>query len=223
LVRSGEFSQSGALVVLVETCLHCFCSSAYCSVLSNGLCCLVIGLCILVKDRPLSLLVEFLPRSALCLFRATVVLPLWFEVCHLVGLHSGEVLSGRLLALLVEVLPKATSCCFGRRCSLFVKKSCHCFRLDCLCYSVLGRCQSRCCALGLSRLCCWDFVCPRDRVVCFIFRALRALADGGLVSAVGVWLAVLLMKVPVLHCGFASRTWKRLVVCVSFLYFPLVA
>ncbi|MQM00196.1 hypothetical protein Taro_032928, partial [Colocasia esculenta] len=42
------------------------------------------------QDRPLSLLAEVLPRSALCLFQATVVLPLWFEVFHLVGLHSGE-------------------------------------------------------------------------------------------------------------------------------------
>ncbi|MQL95682.1 hypothetical protein Taro_028356 [Colocasia esculenta] len=77
-------------------------------------------LCILVKvlslDRPLSLLVEVLPRSALCSFWATVVLPLWFEVCRLVGLRSGEVLLGRLLAILVEVLPKAVSCYFGRLC-----------------------------------------------------------------------------------------------------------
>ncbi|MQM09224.1 hypothetical protein Taro_042090 [Colocasia esculenta] len=32
-----------------KTCLHCFCSSACCSVVSDGLCCLVVGLCILVK------------------------------------------------------------------------------------------------------------------------------------------------------------------------------
>ncbi|MQM14673.1 hypothetical protein Taro_047609 [Colocasia esculenta] len=67
------------------------------------------GLCILVKVLPrialLSLLAEVLPKSsALCSFRATVVLPLWFEVCCLVGLRSGEVLPGRLLALLVEFL-----------------------------------------------------------------------------------------------------------------------
>ncbi|MQL99764.1 hypothetical protein Taro_032493, partial [Colocasia esculenta] len=42
------------------------------------------------QDRPLSLLVEVLPRSALCLFRATVVLPLWFEVFRLVELRPGE-------------------------------------------------------------------------------------------------------------------------------------
>ncbi|MQL75311.1 hypothetical protein Taro_007684 [Colocasia esculenta] len=32
------------------------------------------------QDHPLSLLAEVLPRSALCSFRTTVVLPLWFEV-----------------------------------------------------------------------------------------------------------------------------------------------
>ncbi|MQL89471.1 hypothetical protein Taro_022049 [Colocasia esculenta] len=58
---------------------------------------------------PMELVEEVLPRSALCLFRATVVLPLWFEVFRLVGLHSGEVLPGWLLALLVEVLPKVVS------------------------------------------------------------------------------------------------------------------
>ncbi|MQL69926.1 hypothetical protein Taro_002248 [Colocasia esculenta] len=67
------------------------------------------------QNRPLSLLVEVLLRSALCSFPATVVLPLWFEVCRLVGLHSGEVLPRWLLALLVEVPPKAASCCFGYR------------------------------------------------------------------------------------------------------------
>ncbi|MQL68888.1 hypothetical protein Taro_001164 [Colocasia esculenta] len=71
------------------------------------------------QDRPLSLLAEVLPRSVLCLFRTTVVLPLQFEVFRLVGLGSGEVLPGRLLAVLVEALPKAVSCCFGRRYSLY--------------------------------------------------------------------------------------------------------
>ncbi|MQM19023.1 hypothetical protein Taro_052022, partial [Colocasia esculenta] len=42
-----------------RTCLRCFCSSACCSVLSDSLCCLVVGLCILVK---------VLPRIALCYF-----------------------------------------------------------------------------------------------------------------------------------------------------------
>ncbi|MQM20960.1 hypothetical protein Taro_053990 [Colocasia esculenta] len=156
------FSQSGALVVLVEVLSGSACVASV--VLLAAVFSLMVrvvwsfGLCILVKDRPLSLLVEVLPRSASCLFRATVVLLLWFEVCRLVGLCSGEVLPERLLALLVEVLPRAASRYF----------------------------------------------------------------DGGLVSAIGVWRAVLLVGASVSRCGFASRVWKRLV-RVSFLCFSLVA
>ncbi|MQL95364.1 hypothetical protein Taro_028030 [Colocasia esculenta] len=160
-----------------RTGLRCFCSSTCCSVLYNGLCCLVVGLCVLVKVLPrivlLSLLTKVLPRSALCSFCATVVLPLWFKVCCLVGLHSSEVLPEWLLALLVEVLPKTTLCCF--------EMSCCCCRVDCLCYSLLGRCQSRCCALDRASGCCVgqlvslfvskffsavlvDFVCPKGTV-----------------------------------------------------------
>ncbi|MQM23093.1 hypothetical protein Taro_056154 [Colocasia esculenta] len=54
-------------------------------------------------------------------------------------------------------------------------------------------------------------------------RARHALADGGLVSAVGAQLAVFPVEASVLRCDFAFRVWKILVVCVSFLYFPLVA
>ncbi|MQM21551.1 hypothetical protein Taro_054592 [Colocasia esculenta] len=89
-----------------RTYLHCFCSSTCCSVFSDGPCCWPFGLCVLVKVlpriAPLLILAEVLPRSVWCSFWATVVLPLWFEVCRLVGLRSGEVLLGRLLALLVE-------------------------------------------------------------------------------------------------------------------------
>ncbi|MQM11085.1 hypothetical protein Taro_043987 [Colocasia esculenta] len=167
--------------------------------------------CVLVKVLPritlLSLLAEVLPRSARCLFWATIVLPLWFKVCRLVGPRSGEVLPGRLLALLVEVIPKAASCCFGCRCSLSVEMSCRCCRSNCRCDNLFGRCRSRCCALGrvsghgagqvvflfvfeFSWLCLWSFVCPHGQVFCFVSCALHVLPDGGLVSAVGVWLAV---------------------------------
>ncbi|MQL71044.1 hypothetical protein Taro_003380 [Colocasia esculenta] len=99
-----------------RTGLRCFCSSACCSVLSEGPCCLVVWVVRSgegsSQNRPLSFLAEVLPRSTLCSFRATVVLSLWFKVCCLVGLCSGEVLPGRLLALLVEVLPKAALCLF---------------------------------------------------------------------------------------------------------------
>ncbi|MQM13331.1 hypothetical protein Taro_046257, partial [Colocasia esculenta] len=63
------------------------------------------------QDRPLSFLAEVLPRSALCSFWATVVLPLWFVVCRLIGLRSGDVLLRRLLALLVECVLDCASAC----------------------------------------------------------------------------------------------------------------
>ncbi|MQM19188.1 hypothetical protein Taro_052188, partial [Colocasia esculenta] len=128
------------------------------------------------QDRPLSLLLEVLPKSASCLFRATVVLLLWFEVCRLVGLCSGEVLPEQLLALLVEVLPRAASRYFG-------------------------------CVVPLA---------------VHLAAALANLSYGGLVSAIGVLRAVLLMGASVSRCGFASRVWKRLV-RVSFLCFSSVA
>ncbi|MQL90535.1 hypothetical protein Taro_023134 [Colocasia esculenta] len=90
-----------------KTGLRCFYSSTCCSVLSDGPCCLIVWVVRSgegsSQDRPLSLLVEVLPRTALCSFRAFVVLPLWFEVCHLVGPRSGE------------VLPRITLCRFWRR------------------------------------------------------------------------------------------------------------
>ncbi|MQM11519.1 hypothetical protein Taro_044426, partial [Colocasia esculenta] len=200
---SGE---NNALVVLMEVLLGPVCVAF--AVLLAAVFSLMVRVVWVVhsaegssQDHPLSILVEVLPKSARCSFRATVVLPLWFEVCRLVGLRSGEVLPGRLLAFLVEVLPKAASCCFGRRCSLFVEMSCRCCQLDCLCYSLLGRCRSRCCVLGRVSGCYSD-----------------------LVSVVGVWLAVLLVEASALHCGFPYHAWKRLVAMrVFFLYFPLVA
>ncbi|MQM19613.1 hypothetical protein Taro_052619, partial [Colocasia esculenta] len=138
-----------------RTSLCYFCSFAYCSVLSDGSCCLVVWVVHFgegsSQDRPLSLLVEVLPRSALCLFWATVVLPLWFEVCRLVGLRSGEVLPGWLLALLVEVLPKAASCCCG------VKATCQVSRSP----EAPARATRGLAPVGLSE--CSDFSC---RAVC---------------------------------------------------------
>ncbi|MQM23651.1 hypothetical protein Taro_056718 [Colocasia esculenta] len=125
------------------------------------------------QDRPLSLLVEVLPRSALCSFRATVVLPLWFEVCRLVGLRSvclGVVGQGvvHLAVRLAAALVSSPCCSF-------------------LSFSTA--------LVGLR--------VPMARMVCFVSRALRALTDGGRVSAVGVWLAVLLVEASVLRCGFS--------------------
>ncbi|MQL92259.1 hypothetical protein Taro_024872 [Colocasia esculenta] len=63
LVRSGQFFPERCLGGSGEGSLRiglcCFCSPACCSVLSDGPCCLVVGLCILVK---------VLPRIALCRF-----------------------------------------------------------------------------------------------------------------------------------------------------------
>ncbi|MQL91316.1 hypothetical protein Taro_023926, partial [Colocasia esculenta] len=56
------------------------------------------------QDRPLSLLVEVFPRSALCLFRAIVVLPLWFEVDELSLFPVGLSVLQSAWALSVEVL-----------------------------------------------------------------------------------------------------------------------
>ncbi|MQM03935.1 hypothetical protein Taro_036723, partial [Colocasia esculenta] len=82
-------SRSSSLLVLVEVEVHrlvalCFGKGLrlFWLVCSSGF----------SQNYALVVLVEFLaevlPRSALYLFRATVVLPLWFEVCRLVGLRS---------------------------------------------------------------------------------------------------------------------------------------
>ncbi|MQL98207.1 hypothetical protein Taro_030913 [Colocasia esculenta] len=165
LVHSRGFSHNGALVVLVEVLPEpaCIASAVLLATVSS------------LMDRPLSLLAEVLPRSALCSFWATVVLPLWFEVCRLVGLRSGERFS-----------PKSPCVCFGRRFSLSVEMSYHHCRLDCLCYSLPGRCRSRRCALGrVSGRCIGQLVSlvvskfldctggtlcvPVTRMVCFVF------------------------------------------------------
>ncbi|MQM13912.1 hypothetical protein Taro_046839 [Colocasia esculenta] len=110
VVLAGAFwwvFQNGALVVLVEVLPEpvCVASTGCCVFLSVGHVfwpfAWAASWC---RIALLPLLAEVLPRSARCLFWATVVLPLWFELCQLVELCSDEVLPGRLLALLVEVL-----------------------------------------------------------------------------------------------------------------------
>ncbi|MQL96828.1 hypothetical protein Taro_029509 [Colocasia esculenta] len=70
----------------------------------------------------------------------------------------------------------------------------------------------------------WVEVLPKlpYREVGFVSRALWALPDGGLVSAMVVWLVVLLWKCQSRLVVFPC-VWKRLVVRVSFPCFPLVA
>ncbi|MQM03648.1 hypothetical protein Taro_036434 [Colocasia esculenta] len=153
-------------------------SSACYGVLFEGLCCLVIWVVRSgegsSQDRPLSFLVEVLPRSALCSFRATILLSLWFEVCRLVGLHSGEVRPGRLLALLVEVLPKATLDELSLLpVGLSMLQSAWAFpvKVWCpwLCVWLLHWPACLIVHFRVSRLRRWDFVCPHgsDGFFCF--------------------------------------------------------
>ncbi|MQL81481.1 hypothetical protein Taro_013941 [Colocasia esculenta] len=148
--------------------------------------------------------------------------------------HSGEgssqdcpllllvkVLPGRLLALLVEVLPKAArwtarvTVCLSIVVQGVVRLS---VRLAAALAS-LSHCSFPSFSTALVGLCVSLWL---EWVVLFSC-AQRALPDGGLVSSVGVGLAVLLVEALGLRWGFPSRVWKRLVVCVSFLCFPLVA
>ncbi|MQL91548.1 hypothetical protein Taro_024159, partial [Colocasia esculenta] len=125
LERSGEFSQNGALVVLVEVLLGPAC------VASAVLLAIVFSL------------------------MATVVLPLWFEVCHLVG--------GCVLAR----FPQYDSWRFWGRCGALGRAS--------------GCCVGQFVSLVISKfLSCADGTFPVARMVCFVSRTLRALPDGGL-------------------------------------------
>ncbi|MQM09907.1 hypothetical protein Taro_042790 [Colocasia esculenta] len=67
----------------------------------------------------------------------------------------------------------------------------------------------------VSRLHWRDLRVPMARMVCLIFRAQRALVDGGLVSAVGARLAVLLVEAPVLRCGLPLARGRDSLRCVS--------
>ncbi|MQM19390.1 hypothetical protein Taro_052394, partial [Colocasia esculenta] len=182
-VGSGEseFFQNGALVVLVEVLpeLACVASAVLLAVVFS----LMVRIVWIVhsgegssQDRPLSLLAEVLPRSALCSFRATVVLPrdskcvVWLG-CVLVRF------SPELLRVVLVVI--ALSLC-GDELSLLPVG--------------LSLLQSAW-ALSVKVLCPWPCVW---------------LPHGGLVSAVDVWRAVLLMEASVLRVSVA-------LLCTGFL------
>ncbi|MQL70580.1 hypothetical protein Taro_002892, partial [Colocasia esculenta] len=199
---ASAFWLNGALAVLVEVLPGPACVTSVvllAAVFSRMVC--VIGLCILVK---------VLPRIALCRF--------WWR-------FFPEVLCIRFGPLL----------------------SCPCDSRDEVSLLPVGLSVLQSAwALSVEVLCAWPCVwllrCPACLVahfqvfsaalvglrvpvawtVCFVSHAQRALPDGGLVSVVGVWLAVLLVEASVLRWGFPSCGWKRLVVYVSFLCFPLV-
>ncbi|MQM17093.1 hypothetical protein Taro_050060, partial [Colocasia esculenta] len=67
-----------------------------------------------------------------------------------------------------------------------------------------------------SRLRWWDFVCPHGREVGFVSHALWTLPDGSLVSAMGVWLVVLLWKCQS-RLVVSPCMWKRLMLCLEVL------
>ncbi|MQL95821.1 hypothetical protein Taro_028491 [Colocasia esculenta] len=124
------------------------------------------------QDRPLSLLVEVLPRSASCLFRATVVLPLWF-VLRVVWL-------GWVLVRFSQDDFWRFWWRFSPELALSVKVLCP------WPYAWLPRWPA--CLVSRFQVSRprWRDLCVRvARMVCFIFCALRALADSGLVNAVG--------------------------------------
>ncbi|MQL68205.1 hypothetical protein Taro_000484 [Colocasia esculenta] len=147
-------------------------------------------------------------RTSLCCFCCLLCSLCW----PFVELRSGDGDPEWLLALWVEVLPKLPCVVsFVAALSLSVEMSCRCFQLDCPCYSLPGCFRSRCDAsdrvygrgvgqfvflivFRVSRLHWWDFVCS---------------------SGSGGWLHFLT------PCGLCQMV--RLVVRVSFPYFPLVA
>ncbi|MQM23455.1 hypothetical protein Taro_056519 [Colocasia esculenta] len=191
------------------------------------------------KNDALVVLVEVLLEPVCVASTVCYVLFVGRVFGRLFGLRSGDVFPERLLVLWVEVLPKLPCVVFVCRCSLSVEMNCRRCRLDCLCDSLFGRCRSRCCALGhvsgrgagqvvflsifeFSQLCWWDFVCPHGRKVGFVSCALWTLPDGSLVSAMGVWLVVLLWKCQS-HLVISPCVWKRLIVRVLLPCFPLVA
>ncbi|MQM21602.1 hypothetical protein Taro_054645 [Colocasia esculenta] len=187
-----------------------------------------------VENGALVVLVEVLPEPVCVASTICCVL----SVGHLFGLRSDDVFPERLLALWVEVLPKLPCVVFVCRCSLSVEMSCRCCRSDCPCYSLFGRVSrgvvplAVCLAVVLARLSSCSFrVFPAALVGLHVspgsggwlcFSRLWAMPDGGLVSAMGVWLVVLLWKCQSRLVVFPCL-WKRLVVRVSFPCFPLVA
>ncbi|MQM21568.1 hypothetical protein Taro_054610 [Colocasia esculenta] len=112
---SALVSAVSVLPQSMRTNLCCFCSSAYCSVLSDGSCCLVVWVVHSgegsSQDLPLSLLVEVLPRSALHSFRATVVLPCGSKCAVWLGCVLVRFSQDGSWHFLAEVLPKAALTC----------------------------------------------------------------------------------------------------------------
>ncbi|MQL69786.1 hypothetical protein Taro_002070 [Colocasia esculenta] len=120
------FSQSGALVVLVEVLPGpaCVASAILLAAVFSLMVCVVwsFGLCILVKVLPRIALCRFWWRFFPGVLRVCVRLPLCFSCGSKCAVWLGRVLvrfsQDGSWRFLVEVLPKAALCCFGCRCSL---------------------------------------------------------------------------------------------------------
>ncbi|MQL68829.1 hypothetical protein Taro_001117 [Colocasia esculenta] len=214
------FSQSGALVVLVEVLPGpaCVVSAVLLAVVFSLMVRVVwsFGLCVLVKVLPrIALVASGGGSSQECsaFVSGYRCVALWFDVCRLVGLCSGEVLPGRLLALFggdeLSLLPVGLS----------VLQSAWAFSVKVLCaWPCVWLLRWPACLVvrfQVSRLRWRDLRVPVARMICLVFCALRALADGGLVSAVGARMAVLLVEAPVLRCGLPLPRGRDSLRCMS--------
>ncbi|MQM22737.1 hypothetical protein Taro_055794, partial [Colocasia esculenta] len=103
--------------VFPRTGLCCFYSSAGCSIFSDGPCCLVVGLCILVKVLPMTALCRFWRRffpGVLCVsFGPPLCYPCVLKCVVRLGCILVKFSQDGSWLFLVEVLPKAV---FGTLC-----------------------------------------------------------------------------------------------------------
>ncbi|MQM03318.1 hypothetical protein Taro_036097 [Colocasia esculenta] len=192
VLQLGSCSWSSSLLVLVEVRLP-----QNCVVLISGCC----GVDLWVEASVVWLVAIALPRG---LKYAAVVLAVvfwWVFPERRLGGSGGD----RLLAFWVEV-PPASSLVFV------------------LLVAALSLCGDELSLfpIGLSMLQSTWVLSVKDREVGFISCALWALPNGGLVSAMGVWLVVLLWKCQS-HLVVFPCVWKIFVVRVSFPCLPLVA
>ncbi|MQM22731.1 hypothetical protein Taro_055788, partial [Colocasia esculenta] len=167
--------------------------------------------CLGMTSSSLLVLVEVrLPQNCVVLVSGCRGVALWVEVSvfWLVAVALPSRL--RCIAWLPRVLvrfSRTTGCCLGevrsQDCSRLVSRLVLCYLR--FVFLIIFR---------VSRLRWWDFVCPQDREVGLVSRALWALPDGGLVSAMGVWLAVSLVGVLASRRSFLFRVRERPVVCL---------
>ncbi|MQM20001.1 hypothetical protein Taro_053016 [Colocasia esculenta] len=190
--------------------------------------------CASMWNGALVVLVEVLPELVCVASPVCCVL----SVGRLFGLRSGDGSQNGSWGFGWRSSPSCLVLYFVCHCSLSVEMSYRRCWLDCPCYSLPWCCRPRCgalivclalvlarfsfCSFVCPRPCWWDFVCPHGQEVCSISRTLWALPDGSLVSAMGVWLVVLLWKCQS-RLVVSPCVWKTLIVSVLLPCFPLVA